>query len=179
MKVNQAMTRPAVTVREDTTVRTALRLLADHRITMLPVVDEKDRILGVVSEVDLVRGRVLPVVGEVMSHGTVRFSPEADLLEVARVVGTTDLKSFPVVDADERVVGVVSRSDVVRMLARDDDVLREEIGDALTLAGLRGWRVEVHNGVAELSHPDGPGAGSRLARSIAQSTPGVSTVTTL
>jgi len=177
MKVEQVMSRPPVTVRADTTVRTALRLLAGSRITMLPVVDPEDRMVGVVSEVDLVRGRVQAIVGEVMSRRAVHFAPDTDLMEVARVVGTTDLKSFPVTDAEDRVVGVVSRSDLVRMLARDDDLLREEIGDALSLAGLRGWRVAVHNGVAELSHPDGPGAGNRLAHGIAMSTPGVTSVT--
>ena len=53
MLVEEIMTSPAVTVRDDASVPAAMRLLAQRRLTMLPVVDAASRLVGVVSEADL------------------------------------------------------------------------------------------------------------------------------
>jgi CBS domain-containing protein len=58
MQVHEVMSNNPVTVRAGSSIGRALRLLADHRVTSLPVVDETGRILGVVSEVDLLRGQL-------------------------------------------------------------------------------------------------------------------------
>jgi CBS domain-containing protein len=199
MRVDEIMSTRPVTVRTTTSVRTALRLLSEHLVTTLPVVDERSRILGVVSEVDLLRGRVPPdpayavgddpsashpalarTVGDLLGRRTVLVHPETDVVEAGRVVGATLLKSLPVVDAADRVVGMVSRSDIVRALARDDDVLQQEIADAMARAGLGGWHVEVRNGVARLwaTRPVGDGARDRrdTAARIAEATPGIARV---
>ena len=156
MKVRQVMSNRPVTVHADTGVGAALRRLASHRITMMPVVDRLGRILGVVAEGDLL-GRDLETerVGDAMRRTTFLVHPETDVAEVNRVLHETGVKSLPVVDAADQVVGMVSRSDIVRMLARDDAELQEEIVDALCRGGVPGWRVEVHNGVVDLTGPAG------------------------
>jgi len=192
MRVSEVMSRDPVTVQAGSSVRRALRLLAAHGVTSLPVVDEKDRILGLVSEVDLLRGRLQaapgftstpPVpsdadpshvaVGDVMTHCTVLVHPETDLTQVVRIVEGSQYKSFPVVDAADRVVGMVSRSDIVQVLAREDDVLQQDVVDALSTAGLSGYRVLVRNGTAELTRPTGVPADDQRARALAEATPGI------
>lgn len=177
MKVNQVMSSRPVTVQPGVAVRTARRLLAAHAVTTLPVVDQRGRILGVVGEADLLDvGLQTDVVDHVMQRNTVLVHPETELTEVSRILRATRVKSLPVVDAADQVVGMVSRSDIVRMLARDDDLLRQEILDSLCAAGLRGWRVDVHNGVADLSATSDGLSDSRLARRTAAGTLGVDAV---
>lgn len=194
MRVSEVMSRDPVTVQTGSSVRRALRLLAAHGVTSLPVVDDKDRILGLVSEVDLIRGRLHAAaqgftstkpapsvdahsgqvaVGDVMTHCTVLVHPATDLLEVVRIFGSSQYKSLPVVDSADRVVGMVSRSDLVQVLAREDDVLQQDVVDALSTAGLSGYRVLVRNGTAELTRPTGMSADDQRARALAEATPGI------
>lgn len=154
MKVAQVMNARPVTVHADTSVVAALRRLAVHAITMLPVVDRQGRITGVVAEGDLLQGEARAEhVSDVMRHLTALVHPETDVRDADRLLRDCGVKSLPVVDAADQVVGVVSRSDIVRLLARDDAQLQQEIVDALCRAGVRGWRVEVHNGVVDLCGP--------------------------
>jgi CBS domain-containing protein len=142
---------------------------------MLPVVDRQGRILGVVAEGDLLaRDAEAELVRDVMRHLTVLVHPETDVREADRLLLDHGVKSLPVVDAADQVVGVVSRSDIVRLFARDDAQLQQEIVDALCLAGVRGWRVAVHNGVVDLCGPHG--AASDEAVGTARATLGVRAV---
>lgn len=166
MKVEQVMSRQPVTVHEDTPVRTALRDLARHAVTMLPVVDERGRIVGVVAEGDLLGlAGGSATVTDAMRRTTVLVHPGTDLVEALSVLRRTGVKSLPVVDDADQVVGVVSRSDVVRTAARDDALLQQEIVDTLCRARLRGWRVQVHDGVVDLTGEQGesPERAGRLA----------------
>lgn len=175
MKVSKVMSTRPVTVQRRAPVREALRLLAEHQVTTLPVVDARRRIVGVVGEADLLDcGAQDASVDQVMRHATVLAHPETDVDEVRRVLRSMRVKSLPVVDASDQVVGMVSRSDIVRMMARDDELLSEDIADGLSDAGLRGWRVDVHDGVADLTGPDG--GDESLARRTAQDTLGVRAV---
>lgn len=179
MKVYRVMTGDPVTVQRSTPVRTAMRLLSAHAITTLPVVDEHGRIVGVVGEFDLLDAkRHHEVVEHVMHRNTVLVHPETELIEVSRILRATRLKSMPVVDAADQVVGMVSRSDIIKMLARDDGLLRQDIADALCAAGLHGWQVDVHNGVADLVGPPGDEHNEALARRTAEETLGVDAVRT-
>ena len=60
MRAKDLMTYPVITVRPETPAKEAARLLASHGFTALPVVDVDDIVVGIVSEADLIRGRVLP-----------------------------------------------------------------------------------------------------------------------
>lgn len=202
MHARDIMSNAPVTIRADATVGHALRALAQHGITMLPVVDGAHRVIGVVSEADLILGRVQPdplvaagapparpqaprnrtrpsdLVEDVMSRPPVSVHPDTDLVEVERVFARTGLKSLPVLEA-EQVVGVVSRSDLVRALTRDDETLQQDITDTLTAAGLRGYRVVVRNGVVQLTGTGpAPGTGVVDVIDLVAATPGVTAVHT-
>jgi CBS domain-containing protein len=189
MLVRQVMTTDPVTVRAGTTVKVALRLLDENDISSLPVIDEHGRVCGVVSEADLIRDLVGPdqrlheipiadpppshgYVDEVMTTHAITVHPETDLAEAVELVTSTGIKCLPVVDEHNRVLGVVSRRDVVRMLARADETLEQEVDALLVSAGMRDWLVDVHDGIAEISGP----ASARertLAKTLARTVPGV------
>lgn len=197
MRVQDIMSRRPVTVGLDTTAAAALRLLGSHHVTALPVVDRSTRIVGIVSEADLIPGRVPadPVLGgahdappvrgrgpeasvaDVMSRLIVVVHPETDLAETAHVFQEHGYKSLPVVDAADQVVGMVSRSDVVRALTRDDDTLAQDMADRLAGAGLPGFRVTVRHGVVQL-HALGERHEPDLGRALelVAATPGVTDV---
>jgi CBS domain-containing protein len=194
MIVSQVMTRDPVTVRAGATVKTALRLLDEHDITSMPVVDKHGRIHGVVSEADLIHDLVGPdqrlhelrltdlpppqhgYVDELMTAQAVTVRPETDLADAVDLVTSIGVKCLPVVDADDKVVGVVSRRDVVRMLARADADLAQEVDALLVAAGMPDWLVDVNEGVAAISGPE-TSRERTLARVLARTVPGVVAVT--
>jgi CBS domain-containing protein len=188
MLVREVMSSPAVSVRPETSLKRAIQLLDEHQITAMPVVDGAGTLVGVVSEADVIRD-VLPVdrrlhersvevagpsvqlvVADVMTHLPVSVSPDDD---VARVVGflvDTQLKSLPVVILG-RVVGMISRRDVIAVLARQDALIEAEVDEALRQAGME-CTVEVADGVVRLR--DAEDADSlRIAEVIASRAAGV------
>ncbi len=182
MRVADIMSDRPVTVRGTATLGTVARVLARHGVTALPVVDEHDRVVGIVSEADLIaRGfteaecHLTDPVADVMGHRTVVVHPETDLAEAGRVFTTTPYKSIPVVDAADQVVGIVSRSDLVHALGRADDELEQDVTDLLARSGVRGCHVRVRNGVVSLT---APAAGDDLSvvLELVSATPGVSAV---
>ncbi|WP_121251455.1 HPP family protein [Nocardioides ferulae] len=183
MLVQDVMTPHPVTVRTGTTIKQALTLMARYRVTSLPVVNGAGRIQGVVSEADLIRDSVAPdarsaapgadadvdsitpprVVDEVLTRHAVTVEPHTDLAVAVDVMTSTSVKSLPVVDRHERVLGMVSRSDVVQLLARADSTLEHEIDQLLNQLGHADWLVEVREGVVEVNGP-----ASHEDRSLAQ-----------
>lgn len=193
MIVREVMSPQPATARPDTTVKQALAVLADRQVTSLPVVDRHGTVVGVVSEADLIRGvlhrdprlhEILEteptdrarLVEEVMTAHPVTVRPDTDLAEAVEVLTSTTVKSVPVVDTDGRLLGMLSRADVVRLLAREDSRIEAEVDELLRSAGLEGWLVDVHDGAVDLHGPEG----SRemvIARVLAESVPGVVDVT--
>jgi len=193
MLVHEVMTSPARTVRAETPIKEALALLDEHTITALPVVDEHGRIQGVVSEADLIRDALLPdarrhlsysltpttvlpphEVGEVMTPHVLTVESDADLAEAVDVMTTTGVKSLPVVDHHQVVVGVVSRRDVVRVLARPDVTIEADVDELFRSLGLE-WLAEVRDGVVTITGPEGPETRG-VANVVAGSVPGVTGV---
>ncbi|AZP15437.1 CBS domain-containing protein [Streptomyces aquilus] len=131
--VADLMTHGVVRVRYDTSFKEIVKLLADHDITAVPVVDEMDRPLGVVSEADLLRKcSAGPTADgtraeELMSAPAVCAGPEWSVVEAARLMAERNVKRLPVVDEAGRLTGVVSRSDLLRIFLRRDDAIRDEI----------------------------------------------------
>lgn len=190
MIVREVMTRPALTVRSSTPIKAALTLLDEHNITALPVVNHDGKIRGVVSEADLIRDAVPPdlrlhlsygvpetsvlpprAVGEVMNRHPVTVHPESDLAEAIDLLTSVGIKSLPVVDDHDTVVGVISRRDVVHVLARPDQLIEAETDDLFRRLGLE-WSVIVENGVAQVSGP-GSDRGNGVASVVAAAVPGV------
>jgi CBS domain-containing protein len=185
--VKDVMTSPALTIDLHTTVQGALRLLDRHGVTSLPVTDEQGRILGIVSEADLLRDLVRkdprahmqppeppaeqPTrVEDVMTTLSMTVNPDGDLSDAVDLMTTTAVKSLPVVEAG-RVVGMVSRSDVVRALARGDEQIHAEVDDLLRSVGLDA-QIDVNDGVVRVRDLADPHQ-SRIAEVIAGSVAGV------
>ncbi|MFC4119842.1 HPP family protein [Nonomuraea zeae] len=191
MLVREVMTAPAITVRRTDPVRQAIRVLYSHDITAAPVVDDSDRLVGVVSELDLLRGefepdprataRPVPAaheppprrVMEVMTRDVLTVTETTDVTTVINLMVGKRIKSLPVLRG-EVIVGVVSRRDLMAMLARPDDELRLAVVAALHEQYPFGpsWDVAVHNGVAELSGPPHEHA-DRIADVLARTVPGI------
>lgn len=190
MLVREVMTTPAVTVPPTASVKEAMVLLEEHGITSMPVVDVTGRLVGVVSEADVLRDTVRPddrmhanlverplegprQVAEVMSALPITVHANSDLSDAVDLMMGTAVKSLPVVE-DEGVVGVVSRSDVVHMLARSDQQIRAEVDELLRSSG-NNWDVEVEGGAVVVAGPSGA-AERRVAEAIAGSVSGVISV---
>lgn len=172
MLVRELMTPDPVTVAEDTPVKAALVLLSRHEITSMPVLGRHGRLSGVVSEADLIRDLVRAdprsheltlddewhdrplVVGEVMTPHAVTVHPDTELAQAVDLITTTSIKSVPVVDHDGGVKGMLSRSDVVRVLARADEDLARDVDTLLESVGLGDWVADVTDGTVALSGPD-------------------------
>ncbi|MGW3103471.1 CBS domain-containing protein [Streptomyces sp. NPDC001100] len=148
--VSDLMTRNVVRARRDTPFREIVELLAENGITAVPVVDEMDHPVGVVSEADLLRKcsaqndpssrTPLPhleawerakaegaTAEELMSAPAVCAGPEWTVVEAARLMALRNVKRLPVVDDADRLKGIVSRSDLLRIFLRRDDAIRDEI----------------------------------------------------
>lgn len=188
MLVREVMTHPAITVAPETSLKHAMCLLDEHEITAMPVVDGAGHLLGVVSEADVLRDSVAPdrrvreqllevaappdylAVTDVMSHLPVSVSPDDDVAQAVEVLVDTQIKSLPVVQLG-RVVGVISRRDVIAVLARSDALIEAEIDEELRGAGVE-CTVEVHDGVVHLKDRDRADS-LRIAQVIASRVPGV------
>ncbi|MER5736846.1 MULTISPECIES: CBS domain-containing protein [unclassified Streptomyces] len=129
--VAELMTPTAVSVGRQTPFKEIARLLDEFDITAVCVVDEEDRPLGVVSEADLVRRHVagsgIDTAGALMSSPAVVARPDWSVVRAARLMDRAGVKRLPVTGDDGRLVGVLSRSDLVRLFLRRDRAIQEEI----------------------------------------------------
>lgn len=194
MLVREVMTSPVITLPRDATVRRAIRVLHEHDITAAPVVDAAGGLVGVVSEMDLLRGEFEPdprasarpvppaaeppprLVEDVMTTEVVTVTETTDATVLVGLMVTRRIKSLPVLRGD-RLVGIVSRRDLLAMLARPDEELRAEVLALLAeqYPGDRSWRVAVRDGVVELYGPAGERDRRRaeIAALLARTVPGV------
>ena len=193
MLVREIMTSPAYSVLEDASLEEALKLMATARVTGLPVVDVSGRVVGIISEADLLKEDLEPdpraharpshqaaessliTVGQVMTAHPHTVREDSDVAELAHTFATTSWKSVPVVTG-ELLLGVVSRSDVIRAMSRSDKDIAAEISRTLAETGMQAWHVEVVGGVVHIA---GTGSDREKAAvsSIAQSVKGVRHVT--
>ena len=137
MRVCDVMTRPVLTTKPGAPVKDAAVILAGHGFTVLPVVGEDGQLVGVLTETDVLRGRLSAAprhqvgqgveagrtapetVAEVMSQSPLVADPQADAADLAATMIDRGLRSVPVVN-DDRLVGIVTRRDLARVIARDD-----------------------------------------------------------
>jgi CBS domain-containing protein len=113
---SDVMTRDPITIRPEASVHEAAELLAEHRISGLPVCGGDGSVVGIVSEYDLI-ARPGTTVAQVMSRDVVSVRPSATVDQVRAVLVSRRLKRVPVVDDDGRLQGLISRADLVRELA--------------------------------------------------------------
>jgi CBS domain-containing protein len=137
MLVRDIMTSPAVTIAADDDVTEAARVLDRLSLTSLPVVDHDHRLIGIISEADLVARLATasdgpgerPRVSALMTRRVLSVSADDELTSVMDLMTGTVLKSLPVL-LHGRVIGMVSRRDVVRAFAHGD--LDARASDELT-----------------------------------------------
>jgi CBS domain-containing protein len=151
MKVSDVMTRDPISVTDEMPLREVARILSEHQISGVPVVDDEGGCIGVVSEADLLikqlgrpMSRRLPIewiigerhdpaelrrraaltAGQAMSSPAVTISPDRPIREAAATMVDRKVNRLPVMD-DGRLVGIVTRADLVRSYLRlDEEVLR-------------------------------------------------------
>ncbi|MER6085461.1 CBS domain-containing protein [Streptomyces sp. NPDC001833] len=161
-KVGAVMVTDVVTAGYGTPFKELVRLLEEHRISGLPVVDEDGKVIGVVSGTDLMlhqtrdpehdhthgvgRGARRAAVrssattaGGVMSAPAVTVRSDATVTEAARLMAGHRVERLPVVDVEGRLVGIVTRGDLLSVFLRSDDeivreVRQEVLGNTLWLA---------------------------------------------
>ncbi|MGI5175812.1 CBS domain-containing protein [Dactylosporangium sp. CA-152071] len=189
MHAKDIMSRPVHTVRADEPVAGAVALLEREQITAAPVVDAHGRLVGSISERDLLRRSAGPAapgadtpgtrVEDVMSGLPVAGWPDADVADIAKVMVDQGVHSVPIV-IDEHVIGIVSRCDVLRTIMPTDDTAMREAQRRLTeyAGGQRRWTVAVTGGTAVVSGRFDSGTERDIAMALVRTTPGIDTVTT-
>jgi CBS domain-containing protein len=176
--VDDVMTTKAVTVSPDSPYRSVVDLLVSHRFSAVPVVDAFQRVLGIVSEADLLRkieyaGDEQPRIFEGRRHrgergkatartaGQLMTSPAIVVLTgtsiaaAARQMDKEDVKRLPVVDDMGRLIGVVSRADLLKTHLRPDDEIRADVESGVLRTFLAdestGVQIDVAEGVVTLT----------------------------
>jgi CBS domain-containing protein len=114
--VGEIMTRSVITARAETMVTDVVRLMSRHKITGLPVVDEANNLVGVVSESDII-GKAGDTVAEIMTNGSFTVTAETTLGEAAEILLRRRIRRLPVIEGDNHLVGLLSRSDLIDFFA--------------------------------------------------------------
>jgi CBS domain-containing protein len=109
------MTTKVIMAKEDQTRQQAARLLSQHRISGLPVVNDENAVVGVVTEHDVI-GREGETVGGIMTRSVISVAPDTDVEEVSHILVHGHIKRVLVLDQG-KLIGIVSRADLVRVIA--------------------------------------------------------------
>lgn len=147
--VRDVMTTNVVAVREDTGYKEIVALLRRHRVSAFPVVDSQDRVVGVVSEADLLVKAAAPALprgpirlawrleerskatgataADLMTAPPVTIGPAAAVREAAQLMQSRRVKRLPVTGEDGRLAGIISRTDVLSVFERPDEQIRDEL----------------------------------------------------
>ncbi|MGW2559439.1 CBS domain-containing protein [Streptomyces sp. NPDC001514] len=175
--VNDVMTRTVVAVAPDAPFKEIVATMEQWKVTALPVLEGEGRVVGVVSEADLLakgelRGSDQGMIeqmrrlddtakaGAVMARDlmttpAVTIRAGASLPQAARVMARHQVKRLPVVDADGILQGIVSRADLLKVFLRPDDAIaadvRREVVDRLFAVSRRDIQVDVSEGVVTLT----------------------------
>jgi CBS domain-containing protein len=175
--VADVMTRTVVVIHASAPFKDLVRRMQEYRVSALPVVDDDERLVGLVSEADLIlkedpdldegarlfegrqrrhdREKAAGVVArELMTSPVVTVSPSANLGEAARLMHRKGVKRLPVVNEGGRILGILSRSDLLKVFLRDDTDIEHEVREDVVRRTL--WIdpdtvvVSVHDGVVHL-----------------------------
>ena len=156
--VKDVMSAEVVAVRRGASFKEMAASLRQYRISAFPVIDDNGKVIGVVSEADLLAKEALAdgqagipggvtgllhhkqhekadalTAGEMMTHPAVTVRPDDTVEHAARMMYTLQVKRLPVVDAGGCLIGIVSRSDVLAVFDRPDSEILAEITDDVIL----------------------------------------------
>ena len=115
MKAREIMTRDVISIQDEATVEDAARLMARNRISGLPVVNSAGLLIGLVTEHDLI-AKSGASVADIMTRGVVSISADTEIEEVRHLLTNKRIRRVPVLDGN-KLVGILSRSDLVRQIA--------------------------------------------------------------
>jgi CBS domain-containing protein len=205
MKVKDVMATAVRTIRADASLKEAAGLMAELGISGLPVVAAGGRIIGVLSEADILFKETTPAakegffdrlfslplpeleaklaartVGESMTAPAVTIGPNRPLTEAANTMVDQGVKRLPVVDESGTLVGIVTRADLVRAFVRSDDDIAREIREDVIRRSL--WiepaslEVVVERGEVRLAGEVETKAEAELIPELVQRVPGVVSV---
>ena len=164
--VKDVMTTAVVVVRRGATFKEMAAALRRYRVSALPVVDADGKVIGVVSEADMLAKEVHRGVidglalhkaggltaGDLMTHPAVTVRSEDSVEHAARLMYNLRIKRLPVVDAGGGLVGVISRTDLLAVYDRPDAEIRAEIEGLIRHEFLPGqFAVTVEDGVVTLA----------------------------
>jgi len=203
VSVQDVMTRLVVALHPSDTLHHAAQRLARSRISGAPVVEE-GKVVGIVSESDLIHAVMPPVpvdrgasifdilsvlgrakprahqhgktVAEAMSPLVFQVSPSTSIWKAASIMEHKGVKRLPVVDDEDHLLGIVSRADLVKAMARDDEQIRTDVIEAIEILGtdtIDGLDVEASEGVITLRGTADRKSTRELAIRLASRTLGV------
>lgn len=115
------MIKNVVVVHQNTPLLDAMRMLVEKQISGLPVVDKEEKLIGVITEKDLLSLLVTDVitsqevVGDYMSLDVQFFSPDDSVVEICEFFIKTNVRRVPIVE-NGRVIGVISRRDIIKLI---------------------------------------------------------------
>jgi CBS domain-containing protein len=174
--VRDVMTTSVVAVRKGASFKEMADMLRRRRISAFPVLDDAGRVIGVVSEGDLLVKEAVQAdgtsvlaalrhlkeddkatgitAGDLMTQPAITVGPEASVAEAARLMYDRRVKRLPVVNPAGKLLGIVSRVDVLAVFDRPDAEIRDEIMHQVLpslLATSTGVRVAVRDGIVTFS----------------------------
>lgn len=157
LRAKDVMSHPVITVRPDTPIPEIAKILTEHRISGAPVVDDQGRLVGIVTEADLLLKEAGPgglpklafflpahskevqeqlrryegkVAADVMTQEVITATEETPLRELAALMIRDQINRIPIL-RDDQVVGIVSRNDVLKAFTRSNEMLHQEVRQTL------------------------------------------------
>ncbi len=190
--VQEIMTTRVIWVKKDATFREMAVALREHRVSAFPVVDDDHKVIGVVSEADMLTKEALDAeagglagllhrkdqakargvtAGDLMTATVVAVRPEDTVEHAAKLMYDRRVKRLPVTDAAGHLVGIISRADVLSVFDRTDEAIRKEITDEILLGEFLTdpliFTVTVRDGIVTLSgRPETSETGHEIVRRI-------------
>jgi CBS-domain-containing membrane protein len=190
--VAEVMTYNVVAVRREAEFKEIVAVMHRRRVSAFPVLDDFDRVIGVVSEADLLPREAYPAwprgagrerhrrvpdkasaltARELMTSPAITIGPYATVMEAARTMHSRRVKRLPVIDDEGRLLGIVSRVDLLGVYDRPDEQIRTEIAERLLARDFvldpREFTVSVSNGIVTISGKlDQHDLAIRLLRSV-------------
>jgi len=174
--VQEIMTTRVIWVKKDATFREMATALREHRVSAFPVVDDDGKVIGVVSEADMLNKEALDdepsvfggilhrrdqakargvTAGDLMTTAVVAVHPEDTVEHAAKLMYDRRVKRLPVTDENGHLVGIISRADVLSVFDRTDQDIRKEITDEVILGEFLAdppvFQVSVKDGIVTLA----------------------------
>jgi CBS domain-containing protein len=138
MKITDIMTKNVRSCHSADTLACAAQLMWDHDIGAVPVVDDRGRVIGMITDRDIcmaayTRGQTLGevCVGDVMSTKVMTCVETDSDKEVARMMANGQIRRIPVIDANQNVIGIISLNDLARATRNGRPVPANEVAETL------------------------------------------------